>query len=280
MRLRPSSTVFTSTPSINSAIDKRPALSNNRGPRSSQNKSIHPAFSQGGFMKKTCFVDVLAWLSISFLLFSLQALAQENGSHVRVHVTPSKHSLAVPNTGDGVLVPLAAGFSALPPQDGNGYDEWPCQPANPDADNDADCSSIAAGGLVIGTPAYTWSLADCDADTPTSTNCGQVFWSYEDDTGDNTDDLVVSIVAKQGTAVLLDTGDINLGVNTAAVGSIVVLSQDAAFGTLGATGKNNGYCAGSKKVCSNPLPTAPITIVVTTDIGRYKLMKSFKIVLQ
>jgi len=232
-------------------------------------------------MKKTCFLTILACLSITLSLSGPQALAQEHSSHVRIQITPPKHSLAGPNiTGDGVLVPLAAGFAALPPQDGNGDDEWPCQPNNPDADNDADCSGIAAGGLVIGTPAYTWSLADCDADTATSTNCGQVFWSYEDDTGDNTDDLVVSIVAKQGTAFLLDTGNINLGVNTAAVGSTVVLSQDAAFGTLGATGKNNGYCAGSKRVCSNPLPTAPITITVTTEVGRYKLMKSFKIVLQ
>jgi hypothetical protein len=232
-------------------------------------------------MKKTCFPHIFACLSITLLFLSLRAVAQDNVSHVRVQIAPPRHSFASPNnTGDGVLVPLAAGFAALPPQDANGDDEWPCQPNNPDADNDADCSDIAAGGLVIGTPAYTWSLAECNADASTSTNCGQVFWTYEDDTGDNTDDLVVSIVAKQGTAYLLDTGNINLGVNTAAVGSIVVLSHDAAFGTLGAAGKNNGYCAGSNKVCSNPLPTAPITITVTTSVGRYKLMKSFKIVLQ
>lgn len=232
-------------------------------------------------MKKTCFLDVFACLPICLFVLSLQALAQKNGPDVRVHVTPPKQSFAVPNLGgDGVLIPLAAGFAALPPLDGNNNDEWPCEPYNPDANNDADCSSVAAGGLVIGTPAYTWSLADCDADTPTSTNCGQVFWSYEDDTGDNTDDLVVSIAAKQGTAYLLDTGNINLGVNTAAVGSTVVLSHDTAFGTLGATGRNNGYCAGSNKVCSNPLTTAPITITVTTEVGRYKLMKSFKVVLQ
>jgi hypothetical protein len=50
---------------------------------------------------------------------------------------------------------------------------------------------------------------------------------------------VISIVAKQGTAFLLDTGDIDLGPNPAAVGSTVVLSHDTAFGTLGASGKND-----------------------------------------
>jgi hypothetical protein len=198
-----------------------------------------------------------------------------------MRITPPSHPLELrtANAGaDGVMVALISGFSALPPTDGSGFDEWPCEPTS--GDNSADCSSIAAGGLVIGTPAYTWSYAACDADSSMSTNCGQVFWSYEDDTGDNTDDVVVSVSAKQGTAFLLDTGNINLGANTAAIGSTVAISLDTAFGTLGATGRNDGYCAGSGKTCANPLPSAPITITMKTTIGRYKLMKSFKIVLQ
>ncbi len=220
-------------------------------------------------------------LSIVFFTFlSQQALAQEDRSSFRMQITRPNHPVESQplNTADGVMVPLFYGFSVLPPTDGSGLDEWPCQPTS--GSNSADCSSIADGGLVVGIPYYTWSYADCDASSSTSTNCGQVLWSYEDDTGDNTDDLVVSVVAKQGTAFLLDTGSTNLGVNSAAVGSTVVLSKDVAFGTLGATGKNNGYCAGSKRTCSNPLPSAPITITVNTTIGRYKLIKSFKIVLE
>jgi len=222
-------------------------------------------------------------VTVSILFFvslGQQALAQEARADVHMRITPPSHSLELrtPNSADGVMVPLISGFTALPPTDGGGLDEWPCQPGS--GDNSADCSSIAAGGLVIGTPAYTWSYAACNAASSTSTNCGQIFWSYEDDTGDNTDDLIISVVAKQGTAFLLDTGSINLGVNAAAVGSTVVISLDGAFGTLGASGKNNGYCAGSNKTCSNPLSSAPITITTNTTIGRYKLMKNFKIVLE
>ncbi len=232
-------------------------------------------------MKLRSLAVLVAFSTAVFAFLSQQALAQEGHSDVRMRITPPSHPLELrtANAGaDGVMVALIAGFSALPPTDGSGFDEWPCQPTS--GDNSADCSSIAAGGLVIGTPAYTWSYAACDADSSTSTNCGQVFWSYEDDTGDNTDDVVVSVSAKQGTAFLLDTGKINLGVNTAAAGSTVLISFDTAFGTLGATGKNNGYCTGSGKTCSNPLSSAPITITMNTAIGRYKLMKNFKIVLQ
>lgn len=225
---------------------------------------------------------VAATLSIAFLAYlGQQAFAQEGHSDVRIQITPPSHPVELRslNTADGVMVSLILGFAALPPVDGGGYDEWPCQPASGE-NNAADCSGIATGGLVIGTPAYTWSYLDCDAGSSMSTNCGQVFWAYEDDTGDNTDDLVVSVVAKQGTAFLLDTGDINLGVNNAAVGATVLISLDTAFGTLGATGKGTGYCKGSKQTCSNPLSGAPITIMTNTTIGRYKLAKSFKMILE
>jgi hypothetical protein len=231
-------------------------------------------------MKLRSLAVLVAFSIAVFTVLGQQALAQDGHSDVRIQITPPSHPLELrtPNPGaDGVMVPLISGFSVLPPTDG-GFDAWPCQPTT--GDNSADCSSISPGGLVIGTPAYTWSYAACDADSSMSTNCGQVFWSYEDDTGDNTDDVLVSVSAKQGTAVLLDTGKINLGVNTAAAGSTVLISLDTAFGTLGATGKNNGYCAGSGKTCANPLSSAPITIMMNTTIGRYKLMKSFKIILE
>ena len=72
--------------------------------------------------------------------------------------------------------------------------------------NAPDCSQIAAGGVVIGQVAYTQSLANCDASAAGAPNCGQIFWFYEDDTGDNTDDLVATIVVKQGKNYIMDTG--------------------------------------------------------------------------
>ena len=171
------------------------------------------------------------------------------------------------------LFQLSQGFGVLPPLDGSGADEWPCFGGS------ADCSTIAPGGVVIGAPAYTQSLAACDADSASSTNCGQVFWFYEDDTGDNTDDLIVSIVVKQGLNFILDTGNFDFGPNPFPAGSVIIISDDVAFGTLGETGKNNGYCAGSKKVCSDPV-AGVATVTVTTKVGASKITGKFNINLQ
>jgi len=133
--------------------------------------------------------------------------------------------------------------------------------------------------VVIGSPAYTWSLTSCDANAAGAPNCGQIFWFYEDDTGDNTDDLIVSIVVKQGLNYILDTGNFNFGPNPFAPGSVIVISDDVAFGTLGETGKNNGFCAGSKKVCADPL-AGIASVTITTRVGPSRIMSHFNINLQ
>jgi hypothetical protein len=173
---------------------------------------------------------------------------------------------------------LGSGFGALPPVDGGGNDEWPCFSGSSDP-NAADCSQISAGGVVIGTPAYTWSLASCNGNTSASPNCGQLFWFYEDDTGDSTDNLIVSLTVKQGTNFILATGNIDLGPNSFPPGSIVVIYDDTAFGTMGETGKNNGFCAGSKKTCANPLKGIA-TVNFTTKVGASKISGRFNINLQ
>ncbi|MGC2246960.1 MAG: hypothetical protein WA609_10200 [Terriglobales bacterium] len=222
--------------------------------------------------------QVLACLAlVAFLVCAQQAMAQSRHHFtVRVVSGPASHQ------GNGVqrfneLFQLASGFGALPPVDDGGYDAWPCFP-NANA-NGADCSQIAPGGVVIGTPAYTWSYTACDANTATSTNCGQIFWFYEDDTNDNTDDLILSITVKQGSNFILATGNVDFGPNTFSPGSIIVISDDAAFGTLGETGKNNGYCAGSKKTCSDPF-AGEATVIVTTKVGPSKISSRFNINLQ
>jgi hypothetical protein len=175
------------------------------------------------------------------------------------------------------LEQLSSGFGILPPVDGGGNDEWPCFP-NQNA-NGADCSAIATGGVVIGTPAYTQSLANCDNSGSTYAACGQVFWFYEDDTGNNTDDLVVSIVAKQGAKYVMDTGPFNFGANPFPAGSVVVISDDTSFGTVGQTGPGNGNCAGSTETCVNPVKGV-VSVTVTTTVGTSTITSKFNLFLE
>jgi hypothetical protein len=217
-------------------------------------------------------------------LFSLgvqQAFAQVHHLSVRVAQRPANlpaRQLAKFNE----LFQLSTGMGVLPPVDGGGVDEWPCFGGG----SQADCSSIGPGGVVLGIPSYTWPFSPCDAATPTSTNCGQIFWFYEDDTGDTTDHLIVQIVAKQGSNMVLNTGPYDFGPNPfgGIPGAVIVISDDVAFGTLGQTGKGNGYCfdpqaTKQKYTCSDPFPGL-VTITVTTKVGPSKITSHFDVNLQ
>ena len=231
-------------------------------------------------MMKSRLFQVFASLSVLvFFVWGQQALAQASRHNLQARAVPGTHQGPVKNVAKfDELFQLASGFGVLPPVDGSGFDEWPCFPnAN---GNGADCSQIATGGVVIGTPGYTQSLANCDADSSTSTNCGQIFWFYEDDTNDNTDPLVVSIEVKQGLSVILATGKVTLAApNPFPAGSVIVISDDVAFGTLGETGKGNGYCGGTKVVCVNPV-AGIATVTLTTTVGASKITTHFNINLQ
>jgi hypothetical protein len=229
-------------------------------------------------MTKSRLFQVVAFIAIvAFLVCGQQALAQESRHHLQARAMPGMHKSGVVKalTHFDQLFQLESGMGVLPPLDGSGNDYWPCRTGG----SDADCSSIPSGGIVVGLPAYTWSLADCNANAAGAPNCGQIFWFYEDDTGDNTDHLIVSVVVKQGLDFILDTGNIDFGPNPFAPGTVVGIFGDTAFGTLGATGKGNGFCAGSKKVCVNPV-TGIATFTITTTVGASRIMKSFDIFLQ
>ena len=213
-------------------------------------------------------------LIVVVCLLSVFALAQ-SPHHLKLAVVhPAWSGVGVQNQAAATkLFQLSFGMGALPPLDEGGADEWPCFGGG------TDCSTIAPGGVVIGTPAYTWSLAACDGNNPNATACGQIFWFYEDDTGDNTDDLIVSLIVKQGTHFILDTGKFDFGPNPFPAGSIIIIYDDTAFGTLGQTGKNNGFCAGSNKVCVDPV-AGPASVALTTQIGSQKISAKFNINLQ
>lgn len=223
--------------------------------------------------KSRSFQIAVLLVIVAFSLTGQQALAQH---HLQARIAPGARmgSVNAPAV-TSLLFQLSSGFGVLPPLDSGGADFWPCFTGGANAD----CSSIPAGGVVIGGPGYTQSLAACDANSASATNCGQVFWFYEDDTGDNTDHLIVSIAVKQGTKFILDTGNFDFGANPFPAGSVIIISDDTAFGTLGATGKNNGFCAGSNKICSDPV-AGIATVTVTTKVGTSKITSKFNINLQ
>ena len=229
-------------------------------------------------MKKSRLFYLFMCLAIvGFTVCGQQALAQ-TVHHLQARAVSQNGVHSQAKTEKKALEQLMSGFGVLPPVDGGDNDEWPCFPGggNP---NDADCASIAPGGVVLGSVAYSQSLANCDANTSTSPNCGQIFWFYEDDTGNTTDNLVVSIVVKQGKNFVLDTGPFNFGPNPFPAGSVIVVSDDVAFGTLGETGPSNGYCAGSTESCINPVKGVA-NVTITTTVGTSTITSKFNMFLQ
>jgi hypothetical protein len=176
------------------------------------------------------------------------------------------------------LIGLQAHFTqAYPTMSANadGSDIWPClgRSSNPD------CAMVGnppvplpRGGIVMGRPAFTWALQNndiigfglgngtgCDAFSNGTVGqpfepgvlyrpCGQIYTSFEDDTGDSTDDLLQRIVVRQGDNIIYDSGIQDFG----PAGPIkypvdVILFADANFGYWpGAQdGPNNGNCSGN-----------------------------------
>jgi hypothetical protein len=175
------------------------------------------------------------------------------------------------------LVPLFANFTQAYPNMGanaDGSDVWPCfgRASNPD------CATVGnppvtlpRGGIVMGRAAFSWALQNdniigfglgngtgCDALTNGTVGqpsegvlyrpCGQIFTSFEDTTGDSTDDLLQRIVVRQGDRIIYDSGIVDFG----PAGPIkypvdVDLYYDANFGYWpGAqNGPDNGNCSGN-----------------------------------
>jgi hypothetical protein len=158
------------------------------------------------------------------------------------------------------------GMGVAPPLDAGGLDTWPCFTGT----TDADCSSIASGGLVIGVPVYTWSLTNCTSSTAA---CGQIFWTFETDVVSTKTPIDVSITVTQGTTTkttIFSTGTQSVGANNPGAGYIEVISDDVAFGP--------GDCA-APTTCGTPV-AGPATITVTTIIGKQKATGTATITLQ
>jgi len=245
---------------------------------------------------------------IQRLILPSLAPARANGD------AAGQHSSATPPP---QLIGLQAHFTQAYPvvnANADGNDIWPCLGRG----NNPDCAMIGnppvplpRGGIVMGRPAFTWALQNndiigfglgngtgCDALTNGTTGgpsegvlyrpCGQIFTSYEDDTGDSTDDLLQRIVVSQGDKIIFDSGIQDFG----PAGPIkypvdVILFGDANFGYWpGAQdGPNNGNCTGnvhypltaptypstgytvaSNSTCQQPVP-GPATFTTYTELA-------------
>jgi len=258
------------------------------------------------------FFCVAVVLVVAFCAFAQPALAQSS-NHFQVRALPQAPTTGIkpdsnpPPTANLYALNQAFVATFFPTSNSDGTDLWPCF-GNSTSPN-TDCPSIGnptvtfpTGGVALGVPAYVWSYANCDAPNPqtTYTPCGQTETWYEDDSGDSADDLIYQIVATQGTKIIADSGIVDfVGANP--YGGLtppadVIIYGDQNYGTLGATGQNNGNCdanfnypvasnmesgitypyvIAANKTCVDPVPGLA-TLTATTELATPKYTKTTK----
>jgi hypothetical protein len=225
-----------------------------------------PLVEKGVF--KMSGLSILA--SAALFLASSAALAAGPGQQPDIgftaHAFPLQRSGSLPPSEPPNLYPLNAQFGQLP-TNYDGQDQWPCYGGG------ADCSSINSNGVVVGIPVNAWSLSACDNDSLPATPCGQIYFFYQDLTGDTTDDLILTVTVKQGSNYIFAKGPANLGPNPY-YEEVVVFSGDKAFGTQGQSGKGNGWCAGSKHTCVDPVAGVANGEAVI-QVGPYEMKEKF-----
>jgi hypothetical protein len=239
------------------------AAQNMRGPVTG---FASPLVEKGVF--KMSRLSILASAALFFA--SSAALAAGPGQQPDIGFTalafPLQRSGSVPPSEPPNLYPLNAQFGQLP-TNYDGQDQWPCYGGG------ADCSSINSNGVVVGIPVNAWSLSACDNNSPPANPCGQVYFFYQDVTGDTTDDLILTVTVKQGSNYIFAKGPADLGPNPY-YEEVVVFSGDKAFGTQGQSGKGNGWCAGSKHTCVDPV-AGVANGVATMQVGPYEMKQKF-----
>jgi|HubBroStandDraft_6_1064221.scaffolds.fasta_scaffold08287_3 hypothetical protein len=244
-----------------------------------------------------------ALLIVAFFVFGQQVVAQgvPHNYHTQIvhRVNPDGARPAANPAPTDNLYPISQAFVVTPVPIGtnsDGTDLWPCfggSTANPDCPTIGDPSiTFPAGGVALGAPQYVWSYSACDASKASDTTpCGQTETWYEDDSNDtsSTDDLTYSLAVTQvqsgKTVYIADSGIVDFGPNPyggLSPAADVIIYGDQNFGTLGATGKNNGNCeadfnypspvlpgvfvVAANKTCVNPIPGLA-TVTATTEIS-------------
>jgi len=217
------------------------------------------------FLKTLSLIAIVALFVCGQQMFAADAhhrytvkLVPRAGGGASVQVAP----VSEPAT----LLALQAAFAATPAPYGENNDTselWPCfgsySSASGTASENPDCPTIGdpkqglpGGGVVVGAPALSWSLTDCNATSTSAAPCGNTETWYEDNTADTTDDLTYTIEAVQGPTVIADSGVEDFGPCALYGGPTdctpgpypiqVIFSGDQNFGTQGVTGENNGNC--------------------------------------
>src|SRR5215469_15740605 len=213
------------------------------------------------------------------------------------HVMPTSeqqqapHAAGAANAADALaqrLFPLQANLVQVFPvidTNADGSDLWPCigrATGNPDCPVVGNPSiTLPRGGIVLGFPSFTWSLAagpaavngvGCDALSNGTTGaqptqyrpCAQLDTWFEDNSNDPTDDLLQRITVTQGSRVIYDSGTVDYGPAGPITYPVrVLLNTDVNFGFWpgAAVGPNNGNCVAN---VGYPLsaPTNPGTTYV------------------
>ena len=209
-------------------------------------------------------------LAFAALAFGSSNAIAASHFHIVASLSANSEASSTPAVVAANLHGIIADFGVLPPASST---DWPCYGGSPD------CTSIASGGMVIGAPNFTWSLASCNSRTKKETApCAQLFWMYEDDTNDTSDDLTFSVFVTQGKNYILAASE-DYGTNPFGAG-VISVAGDFAFGTQGNhTGPGNGWCFVDTVTCVGPKPGLA-NVVVTTSVGSYSVTQKFQINLQ
>lgn len=261
-------------------------------------------------MKKIPLLLVLASLAVAFFVCGQPALAQNSAQSkipFQIKVMPPRPPEAYPEISIEGATPanlygLSQTFTApSPSNNSDGSPIWPCFGSN---STNMDCPTIGnpmitfpSGGVAVGVPFYSWSLANCNQTSTSSPACGQTETWYEDDTpATTTDDLTYSIVVTQIQSSVVkyiaDSGTVDFGTNSfggQTPPAVIIVSGDSGFGTMGvATGPNNGNCVAdinyplatdpppvgvfviaANKTCVAPI-SGVVTLTATTEIATPK----------
>jgi hypothetical protein len=232
-------------------------------------------------MRNFRLVQVSACL-VMLVLFvcGQESVAQEKyHPHVSLKVVPrdrAENSAANPEAAPPLnLYPLQAAFTQTYPTIGanaDGTDIWPCTGNSSSTGPNPDCSTIGdpaitfpSNATAIGNPAFVWQLKNiagwgngqgCNALINGTGHlgvpylpCGQAETWYEDDSNDSTDDLLYTMVVRQGDRTIYDSGTVDIGINanggqTPPVDQIIYNPINFGYGPGDGpgTGPNNGNC--------------------------------------
>jgi hypothetical protein len=122
---------------------------------------------------------------LAFGILGQQALAQDEAGTPQFRVTTIAHM--EPASVDPTTAPaLLPGIVAMGPNPAAAGD-WPCFAGS------TACSSIAAGGLVVGIPYQIWPLASAD---------GQIYYTFSTTTASGTTHVAIKVT--QGATTIYD----------------------------------------------------------------------------